>query len=149
MLNKYRMTMKNKNITPYVVVAFFGLVILACSSPKAKVASADTYDKVTVSPTAAPKLALVPVDEKGNIIPVDPRIKEKNLVNRLTMLSDAESKGKDLYTTRCAECHDLPTPIEYKETRWAVIMQSMKDKAKLDGKEFSLVQLYTSIYFEK
>jgi len=141
--------MIKKNVSLNVIPAILGVLLFACSSPKAKVASADAYEKVTVSPTAAPKLALVPVDEKGNIIPVDPRIKEKNLVNRLTMLSDAESKGKDLYTTRCAECHDLPTPIEYKETRWAVIMQSMKDKAKLDGKEFSLVQLYTSIYFEK
>jgi cytochrome c5 len=148
MLNKYRMTMKNKNITPYVVVAFFGLVILACSSPKAKVASADTYDKVTVSPTAVPKLALVPVDEKGNIIPVDPRIKEKNLVNRLTMLSDAESKGKDLFNSRCAECHDMPRPQQYNKERWAVILDRMKDKAQLDDASFNLVRMYTDIYFE-
>ena len=140
--------MKNKNITPYVVVAFFGLVILACSSPKAKVASADTYDKVTVSPTAAPKLALVPVDEKGNIIPVDPRIKEKNLVNRLTMLSDAESKGKDLFNSRCAECHDMPRPQQYNKERWAVILDRMKDKAQLDDASFNLVRMYTDIYFE-
>jgi hypothetical protein len=148
MLNKYRMTMKNKNITPYVVVAFFGLVILACSSPKAKVASADSYEKVTVSPTAAPKLALVPVDEKGNIIPVDPRIKEKNLVNRLTMLSDAESKGKDLFNSRCAECHDMPRPQQYNKERWAVILDRMKDKAQLDDASFNLVRMYTDIYFE-
>jgi cytochrome c5 len=148
MLNKYRMTMKNKNITPYVVVAFFGLVILACSSPKAKVVSADTYDKVTVSPTAAPKLALVPVDEKGNIISVDPRIKEKNLVNRLTMLSDAESKGKDLFNSRCAECHDMPRPQQYNKERWAVILDRMKDKAQLDDASFNLVRMYTDIYFE-
>jgi cytochrome c5 len=141
--------MKNKNITPYVVVAFLGLVILACSSPKAKVASADSYEKITVSPAAPPKLEMVALDEKGQIIPVDEKVKQKNLANRMAMLTDAESKGKDLYTTRCAECHDLPTPTQYKETRWAVIMQSMKDKAKLDDKEFSLVQLYTSIYFEK
>jgi len=140
--------MKNKNITPYVVVAFFGLVILACSSPKAKVASADTYDKVTVSPTAVPKLALVPVDEKGNIIPVDPRIKEKNLVNRLTMLSDAESKGKDLFNSRCAECHDMPRPQQYNKERWAVILDRMKDKAQLDDASFNLVRMYTDIYFE-
>lgn len=140
--------MKNKNITPYVVVAFLGLVILACSSPKAKVASADSYEKVTVSPAAPPKLALVALDEKGQIIPVDEKVKQKNLTNRMAMLTEAESKGKELYTTRCAECHDLPTPTEYKEARWAVIMQSMKDKAKLDDKEFSFVQSYTSIYFE-
>ena len=140
--------MKNKNITPYVVVAFFGLVILACSSPKAKVVSADTYDKVTVSPTAAPKLALVPVDEKGNIISVDPRIKEKNLVNRLTMLSDAESKGKDLFNSRCAECHDMPRPQQYNKERWAVILDRMKDKAQLDDASFNLVRMYTDIYFE-
>ncbi len=140
--------MKNKNITPYVVVAFFGLVILACSSPKAKVASADSYEKVTVSPTAAPKLALVPVDEKGNIIPVDPRIKEKNLVNRLTMLSDAESKGKDLFNSRCAECHDMPRPQQYNKERWAVILDRMKDKAQLDDASFNLVRMYTDIYFE-
>ena len=140
--------MKNKNIISYLVVAFFGLVILACSSPKAKVASADTYDKVTVSPTAAPKLALVPVDEKGNIIPVDPRIKEKNLVNRLTMLSDAESKGKDLFNSRCAECHDMPRPQQYNKERWAVILDRMKDKAQLDDASFNLVRMYTDIYFE-
>jgi hypothetical protein len=141
--------MKNKNITPYVVVAFFGLVILACSSPKAKVASADSYEKITVSPAAPPKLEMVALDEKGQIIPVDEKVKQKILTNRMAMLTGAESKGKDLYTTRCAECHDLPTPTQYNETRWAVIMQSMKEKAKLDDKEFSLVQLYTSIYFEK
>jgi cytochrome c5 len=148
MLNKYRMTMKNINISPCVVVAFFGIVILACSSPKAKVASAAANEKATVSTKATPKLALVPVDEKGNIIPVDPKIKEKNLVNRMTMLTDAELKGKDLYDTRCAECHDLPRPQEYNKEKWAIILDRMKDKAQLDDKSFNLVKQYSAIYFE-
>jgi hypothetical protein len=141
--------MNSKNTTLKIFTALVGIVLLACSSPKAKVASADAYEKVTVSPAAPPKLALVALDEKGNIIPENEKAKEKMLLNRMNMLTDAEAKGKDLYNTRCAECHDLPKPTQYNEARWALILDSMKDKAKLDDKSFAMVKLYTAIYFEK
>jgi cytochrome c5 len=141
--------MNSKNTTLKIFTALVGILLLSCSSPKAKVASADPYEKVTVSHAAPPKLALVALDEKGNIIPEDEKAKEKMLLNRMNMLNDAEAKGKDLYNTRCAECHDLPKPTQYNETRWALILDSMKDKAKLDDKSFAMVKLYTAIYFEK
>ena len=141
--------MNSKITTLKVATALVGVLLLACSSPKAKVASAEAYEKVTVSPAAPPKLALVALDEKGNIIPEDEKVKQKKLINRMSMLTDAEAKGKDLYNTRCAECHDLPTPTQYSETRWAIILERMKDKAKLDDKSFALVKMYSAIYFEK
>jgi cytochrome c5 len=64
------------------------------------------------------------------------------------MLTDAELKGKDLYDTRCAECHDLPRPQEYNKEKWAIILDRMKDKAQLDDKSFNLVKQYSAIYFE-
>ncbi|MBU3680790.1 MAG: hypothetical protein FGM16_02490 [Flavobacterium sp.] len=125
-----------------------GIFLVACSSPKATVASNDVSKKETTSTSATPKLALVAVDAKGSIIPVDPRIKEKNLVNRLAMLSDSESKGKDLFDSRCAECHDLPKPQEYSKEKWVRILDRMKDKAKLDDASFAFVKRYSDIYFE-
>ena len=141
--------MTSKNTTLKVATALVGVLLLACSSPKAKVASADVYEKVTVSPAATPKLALVALDAKGNIILVDEKVKEKNLANRMNMLTDAEAKGRELFNTSCVECHDLAKPQQFDESKWAVILDRMKEKAKLDDKSFNLVKLYTAIYFEK
>ena len=141
--------MTSKNTTLKVATALVGVLLLACSSPKAKVASADVYEKVTVSPAATPKLALVALDAKGNIIPVDEKVKEKMLANRMNMLTDAESAGRDLFNTSCVECHDLAKPQQFDESKWANILDRMKDKAKLDDKSFALIKQYTAIYFEK
>ncbi|MFZ4435246.1 MAG: hypothetical protein ACOYOR_01925 [Flavobacterium psychrophilum] len=141
--------MKNKHLKQKVAAVFIAALLLACSSPKTKIAAADKYDKVSVSPAVTPKLALVALDAKGNIIPVDEKVKEKILVNRMNMLTDAESAGRDLFNTRCVECHDLAKPQQFDESKWAIILDRMKDKAKLDDKSFALIKQYTAIYFEK
>ena len=141
--------MKNKHLKQKVAAVFITALLLACSSPKTKIAAADKYEKVTVAPAAPPKLALVALDEKGNIVVVDEKVKEKILANRMNMLTDAEAKGRELFNSRCVECHDLAKPQQFDESKWVNILDRMKDKAKLDDKSFALIKQYTAIYFEK
>lgn len=52
------------------------------------------------------------------------------------------AEGKNIFTTSCAKCHDLPNPKDYNDTEWVNWVQKMAVKAKIDAKQEKLVYEY-------
>jgi hypothetical protein len=47
--------------------------------------------------------------------------------------------GRDLFTSKCGHCHNLPDPKEQTAEQWRPIMDEMADKAKLSADEKAAV----------
>lgn len=52
------------------------------------------------------------------------------------------AEGKNIFTTSCAKCHDLPNPTEHSSEEWVGIMNSMAPKAKLTEVQYQWVYDY-------
>jgi cytochrome c5 len=61
-----------------------------------------------------------------------------------TTLADLE-RGRDLYRSRCTECHSLYSPGTYAPDRWPKLVKEMTDKARLDEAETRDVTRYLTI----
>ena len=56
------------------------------------------------------------------------------------------NQGKELYSTRCTECHDAKVIDNFTKEQWNVILPKMSKKAKLSGEDNALVHAY--VYWE-
>lgn len=45
-------------------------------------------------------------------------------------LPEAESRGAELYSKFCSECHGLPDPKNYRVKEWPLIVEKMDDIIK-------------------
>lgn len=52
------------------------------------------------------------------------------------------AEGKNIFTTSCKKCHDLPNPTEHSTEQWVGIMNAMAPKAKLTDVQHQLVYDY-------
>lgn len=50
--------------------------------------------------------------------------------------------GKDLYLTRCNECHKLNKPSRYSDSQWVNILDKMQEKAKITDAQKGLIHSY-------
>lgn len=50
--------------------------------------------------------------------------------------------GRDLYLTKCANCHKFYSPADYAPAEWAGWMAKMADKARLTPEESRLISRY-------
>lgn len=67
----------------------------------------------------------------------------KPVENAKPMVENSKlAEGKNIFTTSCAKCHDLPNPKEYNDTEWVDWVQKMAVKAKLDANQEKLVYEY-------
>lgn len=52
------------------------------------------------------------------------------------------AKGKALYELKCAKCHKLYDPSQYREEEWDLWMGKMRKKAHLSDEAFLLINGY-------
>lgn len=52
------------------------------------------------------------------------------------------TKGHELYTTKCAKCHDAKNPVKFSAEEWPKILSKMAPKAKLTEEEKAWVNQY-------
>lgn len=52
------------------------------------------------------------------------------------------AEGKNIFTTSCAKCHDLPNPTEHSSEEWVGIMNAMAPKARLTDEQHQWVYDY-------
>ena len=52
------------------------------------------------------------------------------------------ARGKELFTSKCGECHDLPAPADHSASEWPTIMADMGPKADLNDADSKLVLDY-------
>ncbi len=51
-------------------------------------------------------------------------------------------KGRNLYITNCASCHQLYEPNKYNATEWVTIVDEMQPKAKITDEQKKLIYDY-------
>lgn len=99
-----------------IAAAVLALVIYACS----------------------PKVAVTAM--QPDPVQVPPKIVETNVPNEVVV--SALEEGKSLMEKKCANCHSLFAPKEFKAEQWPSIMKRMQKKARIDDNETALIQSY-------
>jgi len=56
--------------------------------------------------------------------------------------SEELAAGKKVYTGKCARCHKLYEPTKYDDKTWDVWMTKMRQKAKLNDKQYQQLTAY-------
>jgi hypothetical protein len=50
--------------------------------------------------------------------------------------------GREVYVRNCSSCHNLHTPKQFSANRWAEILPTMQQKAKISNEERELIRKY-------
>ena len=45
------------------------------------------------------------------------------------------SRGKQLFSVRCARCHDAPDPVKYSQAKWDSVLLVMMPRARLNREQ--------------
>jgi len=88
--------------------------------------------------SCAPKVAVTAM--QPDPVQVPPKIVETNAPNEAVVSALAE--GKSLMDRKCANCHSMYEPKEFRADQWPSIMKRMQKKARLDDNETALVENY-------
>lgn len=88
--------------------------------------------------SCAPKVAVTAM--QPNPVQVPPKIVETNAPNEVVVA--ALEEGKSLMERKCANCHSLFEPKEFKADQWPSILKRMQKKARIDDNETALIQNY-------
>ena len=57
-------------------------------------------------------------------------------------LAKHTNEGKDVFESKCAKCHDLPTASSFSEEEWKSIMLRMQPKAKISDEQREAIYAY-------
>ncbi len=104
--------------TKFFVLALVASVAVACSSSKKTVSSTPEASKPE-------PLEFKPISE--------------------TKLSPELTEGKQLFESKCGNCHDLPKPEKYSKEKWGPIMHDMQKAADITDAERDLVYNYVTM----
>lgn len=60
------------------------------------------------------------------------------------VLTTNQQQGKQLFESKCANCHDLYKPSDFKPVKWESILKKMQSYAEISNEERELIYEYVS-----
>lgn len=116
-----------------IVIVLLMVIIYSCGTSKSVTTSTTPIETKTVEITKSETIVT-----EANA----PTVASVASVASVEEYNYELAEGKNLFESKCANCHDLPNPKSYSAEKWQPIMISMQEKAAISDAERTMIYKY-------